>query len=378
MPFYALPNPNISRRRTSQFGHFGQSGFAAAPRLQPRCYRLTLQVPSTFAALEEAVRRWIATCVMSRTLQNGVPVHREVALVNGNASLAELWTRNLRLRIGQSVAIIAEYLGTPNGVDAVRFSTNVPVPPSPAPTCANDFAQALNIERAAARCTLDLSAQVANNFIRTLGALNARGRFTPTIIDNKYWFAKLYEYITYEEIAAIGNFRQPAFVMHFIPIFYGLYYQALQNWNNRNKAAVSPLWTNHFTLADRPDNGSIGAWMAGLRVSIVTGVTAHVQGDMANALEQAYRTYVAKYCLSPPPRFDEFRADFFDRNRPVFDRSKADFLLHASQFGPLPVGPELGQFLFAVGEPLAGGLDVDEVYRWRDAAWSEARRRLGQ
>lgn len=37
-----------------------------------------------------------------------------------------------------------------------------------------------------------------------------------------------------------------------------------------------------------------------------------------------------------------------------------------------------GQFLFAVGESLAGGLDVDEVYRWRDAAWSEARRRLGQ
>ena len=30
------------------------------------------------------------------------------------------------------------------------------------------------------------------------------------------------------------------------------------------------------------------------------------------------------------------------------------------------------------GEPLAGGLDVGEVYRWRDVAWAEARRRLGQ
>jgi hypothetical protein len=39
--------------------------------------------------------------------------------------------------------------------------------------------------------------------------------------------------------------------------------------------------------------------------------------------------------------------------------------------------PHLGH-PFAMGEPLAGGRDVDEVDRWRDAAWSEARRRLGQ
>jgi len=36
------------------------------------------------------------------------------------------------------------------------------------------------------------------------------------------------------------------------------------------------------------------------------------------------------------------------------------------------VGPEWGQFLFAAGEPLAGGLDVDDVYRWRNPAWREA------
>ena len=62
----------------------------------------------------------------------------------------------------------------------------------------------------------------------------------------------------------------------------------------------------------------------------------------------------------------------------VFEKAKGAFLLHLPQFGPFPVGPEVGQFLFARGEPLAGGLDVDEVYRWRDVAWAEARRRLGQ
>jgi hypothetical protein len=166
--------------------------------------------------------------------------------------------------------------------------------------------------------------------------------------------------------------------MHFIPIFYDLYYRALENWTAGNQAVVSSLWTIHFTRAGRPDNGSITAWANGVRASIVTGVTAHIQGDMATALERAYRSYVAKYCLVPPPRFDDFRPDFFARNRIVFDRAKAAFLLHLSQQGPLPVGPEIGQFLFAQGEPMMGGLDVDEVYRWRDTAWAEARRRLGQ
>jgi outer membrane protein OmpA-like peptidoglycan-associated protein len=246
------------------------------------------------------------------------------------------------------------------------------------PRCAYDFANAFAIEFAEARRTLMESFQVANSFIRTVGALGARGRFIPTIIDNKYWFAKLYEYITHEELQEAPRFRHPAFVLHFIPIFYGLYKSALDDYMARRLDRVHALWRIHFDRSGRPDDSSIGGWMTGLRVSITTGVTAHVQGDMATALERAYRTYVARYCLSPAPPFDDFRDDFFVRNHIVFDRAKADLLLHASQLGPFPVGPEWGQFLFAQGEPLAGGLPVDEVYRWRERAWTEARSRLGQ
>ena len=245
------------------------------------------------------------------------------------------------------------------------------------PVCRYDNRNAFAIEREAARRTLDLSAQVANRFIRTVGAVGARGRFIPTVIDNKYWFAKLYEFTTYYEIGNASSFRHPAFVLHFIPIFYDIYYRALENWTAGNLTLVNNLWRTHFTRASRPNNSSIRAWMDGVRDSIVTGTTAHVQGDMATALERAYRSYAAKYCLSPPPRFDEFRPDFFKMDI-VFEQSKAAFLLHLSQFGPFPVGPEWGQFLFAVGESLAGGLDIGEVHRWREAAWSEARRRLGQ
>lgn len=244
--------------------------------------------------------------------------------------------------------------------------------------CAYAFKDATRIEIAAARDTLHLSAAVAANFLRTVGALSARGRFIPTIIDNKYWFAKLYQFITFEEINGVNQFRQPAFVMHFIPVFYGLYYDALTKWLQNNRATVHPLWATHFTRSARPDNSSISAWAGGLRTSIVTAATAHIQGDMATAVERTYRSYVAKYCLAPAPRLDDFRSDFFESNRIMFERAKASLLLEASRFGPLPVGPELGQFLFAKGEPLAGGLSVDEVYRWREQAWAEAKRRLGQ
>jgi hypothetical protein len=208
--------------------------------------------------------------------------------------------------------------------------------------------------------------------------LNARGRFTPTIIDNKYWFAKLYEFITYEEIAAMPNFRHPAFVMHFITPFYGLYLQALDTFQSGSPLAVSPLWMRHFTASARPDNSSSAAWMDGVRTSLVTGVAAHIQGDMATALVRTYRSYVAKYCLTSPPPLDTFSPDFFDRNRMVFERAQASFLLHASQLGPFPVGPEFGQYLFAVGARATGSLDLDEVFRWRKQAWADAKGRLGQ
>jgi hypothetical protein len=105
----------------------------APPKLHPRCYRLVLAVPGTYAALEEAVRRWISTCVMSRTLtRQGVPIRRERELVNGNLSLRNIWDRVLQHRIGQQVEIRADYIWGRNREEAINFSTPAaPPPPSP-------------------------------------------------------------------------------------------------------------------------------------------------------------------------------------------------------------------------------------------------------
>jgi hypothetical protein len=96
------------------------------------------------------------------------------------------------------------------------------------PPCAFDIQRAVELESRAAANIRTLSAQVASDFLRTVGAVGRTGRNIPTISDNAYWFAKLYEIVTIQEIAESRNYRQPAFVLHFIPVFFDLYYQALQ------------------------------------------------------------------------------------------------------------------------------------------------------
>src|SRR5262245_41455206 len=52
------------------------SGLAWPPALHPRCNRLSIRVPGSYPELETAVRNWIATCVMSRTVVDGAPIRR--------------------------------------------------------------------------------------------------------------------------------------------------------------------------------------------------------------------------------------------------------------------------------------------------------------
>jgi outer membrane protein OmpA-like peptidoglycan-associated protein len=251
-------------------------------------------------------------------------------------------------------------------------------PPQPQQAAAGCVAQsnALANERDAARRTLAKSAAVARRFIVTVGAVGARGRFVPTILDNKYWFAKLYELITYHEIGEGGRMAHPAFVFHFMPIFYDMYSDALDAFQRGDLGKVSPLWQQHFRAAARPDVSSFSSWQRGIQTSINTGVAAHIQGDMGTALERAYRSYTAKYCL-PRPHFDTFRPDFFENNWPIFQRVQADLFLDLARFGPFPVRPEVAQALIGAGAQIAGGLDLNEVFKWRAAAWATAKRRLG-
>lgn len=242
----------------------------------------------------------------------------------------------------------------------------------------------LETEMPAARRTLELSASTSRSFVRSLGELapilvlpfpqahlGRRPGFVQTVIDDKYWFAKLYELITYYEILDRDRFQHPAFVMHFIPIFYNLYFDALQAFQAGDTARVSALWLRHFRC--QSGNGGTQRTLDGVNFSIVSGVTAHVQGDMATALEQAYRTWDE----SPKPPFAALHDDFFDRNRPIFERVRASFFIDMNDKAGFPFRPEVGQLVIVTGEMVSGaGLSVNQIYQWRTTAWNEAARRL--
>jgi len=249
-----------------------------------------------------------------------------------------------------------------------------------ASACAYSPERALAAEMASAKQTLHRSIQVAAMF--TAIGLSGRGKLEAVPVDNRYWFAKLYENITYNEILACRKFTLPAFVLHFIPVFYDMYYQALMADLKGQSNKVSPHWRAYFKVASSQDGG--------ITDSIIAGVSAHINGDMEEALVQAYLSYISKY--SRPKQFDLHYPDFFLYNRPVFEKVTADFFTDLSRTTfPGPV--EQGQFAMGVGSQphtvgpfkfsLAGivlgkSLDVDEVYEWRQHAWERARRRIGK
>jgi hypothetical protein len=120
-----------------------------------------------------------------------------------------------------------------------------------------------HVEYLEARQTLDLSARTASGFVKQLGALapililplpgatlGKRPGFQATVLDHKYWFAKLYELVTYQELSYSTHTDYPGFSLHFMKVFYRMYYDALQNFQKGIVMQVGPLWSTHFIGGD--------------------------------------------------------------------------------------------------------------------------------
>lgn len=95
----------------------------------------------------------------------------------------------------------------------------------------------------AANVTLNEAYKNSENFIK-LQMANGQIKKFPT--RNLYWFAKLYDYTTFLEIEKLKSVEHPAMVAHFIPIFFGLYKQAVDSYQSGNKLNIPDLWMRHF------------------------------------------------------------------------------------------------------------------------------------
>ncbi len=107
------------------------------PQLADRCYERVIVMSDDLVDVEEQVKEWIATCVMSRTIVNGKPIRREVGLVEDNPSLVTLWAtygadeEDLDLDADEEDEIVfeeilleADYCFENGGVRSIDFFTN--------------------------------------------------------------------------------------------------------------------------------------------------------------------------------------------------------------------------------------------------------------
>lgn len=330
--------------------------------------------------LEAGQETWLSNLLVDVRMANRIEIHGNASTegpkegdYNYNLACKRAATLAQKFRsAGVTAPIVLFTHGPTSAYGEARFNRNVVV----VPICSYSLADAPRIELAGARATLEKSARTAREF--TFFGLTGRGTLERVAIDHKYWFAKLYELITWHEIADRDKFQHPSFLLHFIPIFYDMYYNALRHYLNKQFDQVSERWVKHFRMTDRHFAESFNEYLNDITESIVTGVSAHIEGDMEEALVEAFRIYVAKYCLANAS-LNDFRRDFFETNRAVFAKVQASFLAELARGGPSPLPVEQGQLLLNVGQRATGkGLDIEIIYQWRAKAWAGALQELGK
>jgi len=245
---------------------------------------------------------------------------------------------------------------------------------------------ASSIEQLEAEKTRRLSAKVAGGFVAQLGALapvllppfptatfGRRPGFQATVLDHKYWFAKLYELVTMEELSYARQTAYPGFTLHFIPVFYGMYLDAL-NAFTRGQLSASTLWFTHFTgPGSTPGREVEPCSMDAVAFSVRTGAIAHIKGDMAPALVKAYTTWREP----SKPSFDDLRPDFITKREGAFQRAQARFYLEVNDKIYSPLRPEVGQFAAANLQVLLHVQpSLTMMFEWRQDAWDAASRQL--
>jgi len=234
-----------------------------------------------------------------------------------------------------------------------------------------------------ARQTLELSGRTASQFVRQLGALapvlvfpfpaatlGRRPGFQATVLDQKYWFAKLYEIVTYQELAYSTHTNYPGFSLHFMKVFYGMYYDALQNFMNKRYASVSPLWMTHFSGPESDDKEEVSpVSMDAVQFSVRTGAISHIQGDMPIALATGYRTWRA----DPKPSFQELREDFIAKSEGAFQVAQARFYIQVNDKIASPMSPAVGQIGAAYYQAVFNiQPSLPVMFQWRKDSWQKA------
>lgn len=172
--------------------------------------------------------------------------------------------------------------------------------------------------------------------------------------DMKYWFAKVYYFVTTHELAAIdaGVYLYPHMKMQEVVHFHAAYQANLDAWRAGNKDTVEAHWKKAFATAESEQGGT---WYKPgsieLMRALLPSMQAHIRFDLPRALATCF---VLHYAGIPGTSMADFRADF-EAMAPVFDQAQASLLAEVKddtwivdpgRYGPVQDGGF--PFLFSV------------------------------
>jgi len=122
--------------------------------------------------------------------------------------------------------------------------------------------------------------------------------------DPKRWFARVYEYVTEEQLAAVrrGAVRHPRWVLALIPRFHDYFIRNVERWERGERTATETQWQRAFlAMEGKKDQDPRRTLYKGLRA----GIIAHIEEDLPRALAEIWVRDYAVRC-----DYVRMRADF--------------------------------------------------------------------
>jgi hypothetical protein len=147
--------------------------------------------------------------------------------------------------------------------------------------------------------------------------------------NGKYWFARVYYYVTVHELANIdrGVYQYPHMKMQEVIHFNNTYAANLAAWENNQRNRVEPNWRAAFGAAESSSSWLGTSWT--VKNALLPSIEAHIRFDLPRAIAAVYKLH---YADLPDASISEFRADFFAMAS-VFDRASEDLSVEIDDAG---------------------------------------------
>jgi hypothetical protein len=200
------------------------------------------------------------------------------------------------------------------------------------------------------------------------------------VTDMKYWFAKVYHFVSRHELARIdaGAYQYPLMKMYEVISFQATYAGNIDAWRAGRKDEVESNWKAAFADAEAAGGGSLGGWSQQILTlglssqranevmhAMLPSMEAHIRFDLPRAIAAAFESH---YEGIPGLDMGDFRSDF-DAMGPVFEAAQNDLMPEIDAYCDQDWRPDPGSWhwLQGVGFPFVFNIPSERLQAWEKA-----------